>query len=180
MLITTSAADPLPIEQMFYNRRRKDPLNPDWVGVRGTSKLEGGHPYYHASLPGTSYSLHLASAILDCQFGNANVKAAARIGKTAAHSLADAYQQEKKRNIIEQQKWKDYKLPASLPVPSETDERFGVDFTPGQEWIARAIDAQHHGRAAVPMSEQEEAEFFTGDIAHGKSTYLLLLSSYIC
>ena len=74
--IDATAADPLPIEEMFYNMSTNS-LQPKWVGVWGTSKLEGSHPYYHASLPGSSYAPATASSILDCRLGQMNVQAAA-------------------------------------------------------------------------------------------------------
>ena len=35
-------ADPLPVDDMYYIRK-SNPQNPDWVTVRGMSKLEGYH-----------------------------------------------------------------------------------------------------------------------------------------
>ena len=56
-------ADPLPVEDMYY-RRKSNPRNPDWVTVRGTSKLEGYHPHLARTLPGTGYSPDTAGGIL--------------------------------------------------------------------------------------------------------------------
>lgn len=60
-----SLANPLPLEQMFYNRS-KNPESPDYVGLRGSSRIEGGPKGYLASLPGTSYSADLGGAIFAC------------------------------------------------------------------------------------------------------------------
>ena len=42
------------MEQMFYSF--KDVYNPDWIGIWGSSRIEGVHSPYHASL---SLQLHL-------------------------------------------------------------------------------------------------------------------------
>ena len=144
---------------MFYNRRPDDPLNPEWIGVRGTSKQEGRHPYYHASLPGTNYSPHLAGTIMDCRPGEVNVKSAGRQRRTTARGLVDAHQQEKKRAILKLNGWNEYALPAALPLPATTEERFGLDFTPAGDALAAALLAQQTGKATSPPTPEEEAYF---------------------
>ena len=166
---------------MFHNRRPDDPMNPEWTGVR-TSKQEGRHAYYHASLPGTIYSPHLARAIIGCRLGALNVQAAAQRGLTSACSLADAHHQEKKR-IMKDRGWSDYDLPAALPVPDSTHERFGVDFVPGKNVLAAALDAQQTGKAAAPLSAKEEEVFFEGELSSvslGVCVYVLLRLSAAC
>ncbi|KAL0017745.1 hypothetical protein WJX77_011594 [Trebouxia sp. C0004] len=58
-------SDPLPLEEMFYNRS-KDPEKPEWIAVRGSSSIEAVHSHYHASLPSTNYSADLAGTIVAC------------------------------------------------------------------------------------------------------------------
>ncbi|KAA6421252.1 MAG: hypothetical protein FRX49_08738 [Trebouxia sp. A1-2] len=53
-------SDPLLLEEMFFNRC-KESEKPEWIAVCGSSSIEGGHSYYHASLPNTNYSANLAS-----------------------------------------------------------------------------------------------------------------------
>ena len=168
LLLYCLAVDPLPIEEMFYNRRPEDPLNPEYIGIRGTSKLEGDHAYYHASLPATNYSPQMAGAIMDCRVGNLNVKAAARVGQTTAPGLAHAHQQEKKRKIIASHDW-EYSLPAALPVPPSTEERFGVDFVPGGDQLAAARLEQLRRHAAPDVAAEE---FYSGDAAQIKKEIL--------
>ena len=101
---------------------------------------------------------------MDCHLGNLNVKAADRMQQTTAHSLAHAPQQEKKRRLIGA-RGELYPLPAAMPVPPSTQERFGVDFVPGGNQLAEAQLAQKLGHAADLASDEAEEEFYAGEAA---------------
>ncbi|CAL8469089.1 g8630 [Coccomyxa elongata] len=55
-------SEPLPVVQMYHNCS-KDPLKPDWIWVRGTSKMEGYRPHLEGTSPGTGYALNCAGGI---------------------------------------------------------------------------------------------------------------------
>ena len=112
---STSAlpADPLPLEQMFYNRSN-NPEAPDWIAVRGSSRMEGGHKYYHDSLPGTNYSADLGGAIFAMRMADASIKADARNGGAHAVSLDDAWEQHQKQQLLSSNGRLGYKLHTRL------------------------------------------------------------------
>ena len=140
-----------------------NPLQPKWVGVRGTSKLEGSHPYYHASLPGSSYAPATASSILDCRLGQMNVQAAARQGRTTAASLSDAFEQERKKAILGDEGWGGYQLPAAVSVPASTTEKFGFNYCSSMDALAaaKAQQQQYKEEFWQPLSDEEENEVYS-------------------
>ena len=54
--------DPLFVKDMYYRCKSNLQL-PDWVAVRGTTKLEGYHPHLARALPGTGFSPDTADGI---------------------------------------------------------------------------------------------------------------------
>jgi len=140
---------------MFYNRS-KDPDNPFWIGIRGSSRIEGGHSYYHASLPGTNYSADLGGAILACRLADASIKASARNKGTAAVSLDDAYYQYRKQQLCTQHGW-DYALPTSVDVPDLTDELFGPDYVVTSATLEQATAQMKSDRVQAARLAEEKA-----------------------
>ena len=110
--------DPVPLEEMFYHRS-KNPEKPGWIAVRGSSSIEGGHSYYHASLPSTNYSAYLAGTIVACRLCDARIKVSARNMGSTAFSLDDAYAEHCKKQLCKPE-WH-YSLPNSVQVPDHTD-----------------------------------------------------------
>lgn len=142
---------------MFYNRS-KNPEKPEWIAVRGSSSIEGGHSYYHASLPGTNYSADLAGTIVACRLGDASIKASARHMGSTAFSLNDAYAQHCKKQLCKPE-WH-YSLPNSVQVPDHTDELFGTDYVPGMLALEQAkADMVRSKQHVAELAAEEEREF---------------------
>lgn len=143
------SADPYSIEHMWYNRSL-NPEKPYYICKRGCSNTEGGHPYMHASLPGSNYSPALAGALLDCRLAEANVRAGARNNGNPGVTLNDAYEQHCKLAVAKRYGWQEqYEVPHSIPVPDTTTEQFGVDYKPLEHDVAQAVQEQKEGRATA-------------------------------
>ena len=149
--------DPLPLEQMFYDRA-KNPEKPDWIAVRGSSRIDGGHKYYHASVPGTSYSVDLGGTILACRLGDASIRASAKNEGKPAVNLDDAFAQELKKQVCNPD-WK-YSLPNGADVADCTDELFGTEYEAGSHTLEEAITAMHSaGVEVAALADEEERDF---------------------
>ena len=88
--ISVCHADPMDLEYMYYNRSH-NPARPEWITVRGSSKLEGYHPHQHACLPGTNYSPMLADAIITLFNFVWNYKHSVRNGGACDHNFYDLW-----------------------------------------------------------------------------------------
>ena len=70
------------------------------------------------------------------------------------------------------------KLPAALPVPATTEERFGLDFTPAGDALAAALHAQQTGLTDPPSAEEGE-ELFGGGRSN-RSLKILAACMMVC
>lgn len=138
---------------MYYNRSG-NPDTPEWVAKRGSSRIEGGHKYYHDSLPGNNYSADLADTIFALRMGESSIRAAHKNCGHAAVSLADAYQQHEKQQLVDKHGWQ-YNVPASIAV-QPTTEVFGAHFVAGTRAIEQARHEMRTARVQVSELIQEE------------------------
>ena len=149
-------ADPLPVEHMYYNRS-KDPLKPDWITVRGTSKLEGCHPHLEGILSGTGYAPDSAGGILSLFNMQWSVKRGIQNKGDPDIGTAEPWMLETLAQLSGS-----LGLPADhfkhIKMPSSTAEKFGVDFVPEEQDQLAAKAAEGDGRAAVEQELSEEEE----------------------
>ena len=131
---------------MSYDRSN-NPEKPGYIGLRGLIRMEGGHSFYHASLPGTNYSADLGDTIFGCRLGDTSIKSSAGIQGTPAVSLDDAYAQHLKKQIPKPG-W-EYSFPTSASVPDSTDELFGTDYVPGTQALQQPRAEKHILKAEV-------------------------------
>ena len=143
-------ADPLSVEDMYY-RRKSNPQNPDWVTVRGTSKLEGYHPHLARALPGTGYSPDTAGGIFALFNMQWNLKGGPDKG-TVEPWLQNNLAQLSRA----------LQLPAdtfqTVSIPASTEELFGVEYVPNTLDEEAAHEAEQQGRAEVEAELEEEDE----------------------
>lgn len=149
-------ADPLPVEEMYYNRS-KDVSKPEWITVRGSSKLEGYHPHFHSVLPGTGYAPDTAGGTLTLFNAKWTVKRGIQNKGEPDTGTAEPWMQYNLAQLSAK-----LGLPteefSSIRVPSSTDEKFGVDFVPDNlDWL-EAEKAEREGRAEVEPELSEEDE----------------------
>lgn len=144
------------IDDMYYNRQKDPSKAPEWIAVRGSSKLEGYHPYLHACLPGTNYSPALADAIIALFNFSWNYKRSVQNGGATNHQFHDLWILERMQQIVNEMHW-EYQLPEWTPAP-DTSEKFGLDYVPAIAAVALAQQQvmEHKGRVSELLSEAEE------------------------
>ena len=141
---------------MYYNRSQ-NPARPEWITVRGSSKLEGYHPHLHACLPGTNYSPMLADAIITLFNFVWNYKRSVRNGGACDHNFYDLWLVEHMQQVCTSMQW-DYELPEWQPAPATTDERFGLDFVPDSKLVANAEQEEALQKGTVLEAVSDEAQ----------------------
>lgn len=72
--------DPVPVEELYYNRNSNAADTAKWIAKRGSSKLEGYHSHLHDVLSGNNYSSELAWTLLTLFNFRWNVKRAVENG----------------------------------------------------------------------------------------------------
>jgi hypothetical protein len=149
-------ADPLPVEHMYY-KRSKDPLKPDWITVRGTSKLEGYHAHLEGVVSGTGYAPESAGGILSLFNMQWSVKRGIQNKGDPDIGTAEPWMLETLAQLSGS-----LGLPANqfkhIKVPSSTAEKFGADFVPEEQDQLAAKAAEEEGQAAVKQELSEEEE----------------------
>ncbi len=149
-------ADPLPLGDMYYNRS-KDAGKPDWITVRGTSKLEGYHPHLDHVLPGTGYAPDSAGGIITLFNMQWSVKRGIQNKGDPDIGTIEPWMQDNLAQLcgslgLSTEMFKGYK------VPSSTDEKFGVEFVPDALDQLAAQEAEQRGETAVEEEELSEEE----------------------
>ena len=132
------------MDAMYY-RRKSNPQNPDWVTVRGTSKLEGHHPHLARALLGTGYAPDTAGGIFalfnmqwdlkrgvenkgDPDTGTVEPWLQSNLAQlSSALTPADGFQ--------------------TVSIPASTQEKFGVEYVPDalDQEAAEGTRAARHG-----------------------------------
>ena len=149
-------ADPLSVEDMYY-RRKSNPQNPDWVTVRGTSKLEGYHPHLARALPGIGYSPDTAGGIFALFNMQWNLK---RGVENKGDPDTGTVEPSLQNNLA--QLSRALQLPSdtfqTISIPASTGELFGVEYVPDALDEEAAYEAEQQGRAEVEAELEEEDE----------------------
>ena len=149
-------ADPLSVEDMYY-RRKSNPQNPDWVTVRGTSKLEGYHPHLARALPGTKYSPDTAGGIFALFNMQWNLKRGVENKGYPDTGTVEPWLQNNLAQLS-----RAIQLPAdtfqTVSIPASTGELFGVEYVPNTLDEEAAREAEQQGRAEVEAELEEEDE----------------------
>ena len=140
---------------MYYNRSQ-NPARPEWITVRGSSKLEGYHPHLHACLPGTNYTPVLADAIFTMFNFVWNYKRSVRNGGAFDHKFYDLWLVERMQKLRKDMGW-DYELPVWKAAPATTDEKFGLDFVPDSKLVANAEHQETQQKGIVLEVVSDEA-----------------------
>ncbi len=156
MLQSCLYADPMELEAMYYNRSQ-NPAKPEWITVRGSSKLEGYHPHLHACLPGTNYSPYLADAIITLFNFSWNYKRSVTNAGQEDHGFPDLWMLEQMQQLCHHRKWS-YELPSWQSAPACTVEKFGLEFVPHESLLILAEAEAMHGKSTVTQPLSDEAE----------------------
>ena len=141
---------------MYYNRS-KDPAKPEWITVRGTTKLEGYHPHLEGTLPGTGYAADSAGGIFALFNMQWSVKRGIQNKGDPDIGTAEPWMQENLAQLSAS-----LGLPADqfkhIRVPCSTAEKFGVEYVPEELDQLAAKAAEEDGQTAVQpeLSEEEE------------------------
>ena len=150
------SADPLPVQDMYYSRK-SNPQNPDWVTVRGTSKLEGYHPHLARALPGTGYATDTAGGIFSLFNMMWNLKRGIENCGQPDHGCTEAWLQSNLSQLsrslgLSAEHFK------SVSVPDCTTEKFGVEYEAEPLDRDAALEAEKQGLAVVEpeLSDDEE------------------------
>ena len=163
--IAFGPADPLGIEDMYYNHQLNPSKAPEWIAIRGSSKLEGYHPHLHACLPGTNYAPALADAIIALFNFAWNYKRSVQNTGALNHNFHDLWLLERMQQLCEEMEWQ-YQLPAWQPAPADNGEKFGLDYVAAVA-LARQETDRHKGTAHQLLSEPEEESFDSSATAFG-------------
>lgn len=140
------------LDEMYFNRSH-NPDKPEWITVRGSSKLEGYDPHLHACLPGTNYSPALAVTLFNFVW---NYKRSVRNGGAEDHNFYDLWLLERMQQVCQGMGW-EYELPVWTPAPASTHERFGLEFFSDSAHKALALaETLRSGTASEPLSEADE------------------------
>lgn len=145
------------VEQMYYNRQKDPSRQPQWIAIRGSSKLEGYHPHLHACLPGTNYSPALAHAIITLFNFAWNYKRSVQNGGAIDHHFHDLWMLERMKQLCDEMHWDSYRLPYWKSAP-DSSEKFGLDYIPEHTAVVLAQQQviQHTGAASQLLSEADE------------------------
>ena len=141
---------------MYYSRK-SNPQNPDWVTVRGTSKLEGYHPHLARALPGTGYSLDTAGGIFALFNMQWNLKRGVQNKGDPDTGTVEPWLQNNLAQLS-----RALQLPSDIfqtvSIPASTGELFGVEYVPDALDEEAAQEAEQQGRAEVEAELAEEDE----------------------
>jgi hypothetical protein len=107
-----------------------------FIGIRGSSKLEGYHRYLNALLSGGNYSAELAGALIALFNYRWNYDCAVRNMGAADWGMYDHWLLEDMQETCARMGWNN-SCPAWRPAPPTT-ERFGVDCA-SPEMLARVV-----------------------------------------
>lgn len=120
----STLSDPLPVEEMYIDITREGCM-PTFIGIRGSSKLEGYHRYLNALLSGGNYSAELAGALIALFNYRWNYDCAVQNMGAADWGMYDHWLLEEMQETCARMGWGN-PCPAWRPAPPTT-ERFGVD-----------------------------------------------------
>ena len=141
----------------MYYRRKSNPRNPDWVTVRGTSKLEGYHPHLARALPGTGYAPDTAGGIFALFNMQWNLKRGVENKGDPDTGTVEPWLQSNLAQLSSA-----LELPANsfqaVSIPASTVERFGMEYVPDALDQEAAEEAEEQGMAEVEAELAEEDE----------------------
>ena len=141
---------------MYYSRK-SNPKNPDWVTVKGTSKLEGYHPHLARALPGTGYSPDTAGGIFALFSMQWNLKRGVENKGDPDTGTVEPWLQNNLAQLS-----RALQLPSdtfqTVSIPASTVELFGVEYVPDALDEEAAQEAEQQGRAEVEAELEEEDE----------------------
>ena len=141
---------------MYYGRKN-NPQNPDWVTVRGTSKLEGYHPHLARALPGTGYSPDTAGGIFALFNMQWNLKRGVENKGDPDTGTVEPWLQNNLAQLS-----RALQMPAdtfqTVSIPESTRELFGVEYKADAQDEKAAQEAEQQGRAEVEAELEEEDE----------------------
>lgn len=150
-------ADPLPVEDMYY-RRKSNPQNPDWVTVRGISKLAGYHPHLARALSGTGYAPDTAGGIFALFNMQWNLKRGVENKGDPDTGTVEPWLQSDLAQLSSA-----LSLPAdsfqTVNIPASAFERFGVEYVPDtmDQEAAEAAEQQGMAEVEAELAEEDEA-----------------------
>lgn len=137
------------IEDKYYSRIR-DSAKPDWITVRGTSKLEGYHPHLRGILPGTGYAADTASGIYTLFNMQWSLKRGSDNKGDAECGVTEPWTQETLAQLCTKLGLSPDPF-GSLKVPTSNEERFRVDC----QQVEADLDRLHEEEARRRQEREE-------------------------